>query len=336
MGVRGDLTLRVLFLENDPMWIHGLPNGFRDAGHEIKISGHLTEENIPRMISEFKPNLIVTMGWTSENTGEKVNWIRKCVKSAKVPHAYWATEDPTHTHSFSLPLIQKMQPDFVFTICPQRVSYYKKIGINAAHMDFGFHPSVHHYVTPEEKYRCSIAVVANGYPRNLKLYPDHYRIQSLQTLISPLVKENIRVDFFGWGWENVTSLIGCEIPKEWLHGYLPYTLANVVYSSADLTIGLQNHLTQVTQRTYEVLASKGFLITSDTPEIRRLFNPEEDLVISSSPKETVDLVKYYIKEKDIRDKIREQGQKTVSVHHYINRARYMIDVLRDKNILRIT
>ena len=326
--------MRVLFLENHPMWIHGLPNGFRDAGHEIKISGTLTKETLPKIISEFKPNLIVTMGWTPETTGERVDWIRKYVKAAKIPHVYWATEDPTHTHSFSLPLIQRMKPDFVFTICPKRIDYYKKIGINCAHMDFGFHPSVHHYVTPQSEYSYSIAVVANGYPKNLKLYPNHYRIQSLQTLISPLIKENIRVDFFGWGWENVSFLIGCKIPEEWIHGYLPYTLANVVYSSADIILGLQNHPTQVTQRTYEILASKGFLITSDTPEIRHLFKPNQDLVVSSSPQETMSLVRYYLKEKAKREEIREQGQKSVAKHHYMNRAKYMIDVLIDKNILK--
>jgi spore maturation protein CgeB len=36
--------MRVLFLENHPMWIHGLPNGFKHAGHEVLISGHLTEK----------------------------------------------------------------------------------------------------------------------------------------------------------------------------------------------------------------------------------------------------------------------------------------------------
>lgn len=30
--------MRVLFLESHPMWIHGLPNGFRDAGHKVKVS----------------------------------------------------------------------------------------------------------------------------------------------------------------------------------------------------------------------------------------------------------------------------------------------------------
>ena len=74
-------------------------------------------------------------------------------------------------------------------------------------------------------------------------------------------------------WDEMDHIIGRKIPDEWIHGYLPYTEANKVYSSADIVLGVQNHLTQVTQRTYEVLGSGGILLTNDTPEIRRLFQP---------------------------------------------------------------
>ncbi|WP_411679098.1 glycosyltransferase [Clostridium thailandense] len=325
--------MKILFLQSHPMWIHGLPNGFRDIGHEVKVSGELTKDNIPEMILSFKPDLIISIGWTNDTANEKVNWIRKYVKLYKIPHVYWATEDPTHTFSFTLPLIQKMQPNFVFTICKERINYYKKLGIKADYLDFGFHPKVNCFTGVENKYHCSIAVVANGYPKNLTIYPKHYRIQSLKTLLSPLIKENIRVDFFGWGWENLSFILGENIPKEWIHGYLDYTLASQVYSSSDIILGIQNHRTQVTQRTYEILASKGFLLTSDTPKIRSLFIPGRDIVVSSSPQETLDLVRYYLKDKTKREEIRKNGQQAVQVHHYKNRAKYMLDVLETEHIL---
>ncbi len=122
--------MRVLFLESHPMWIHGLPNGFRDLGHQVKISGSLSNQNIPSMISGFRPDLIVTMSWGPENSTEiKQHLIRKYVQASGVPHIYWATEDPTHTLTFSLPYIKRVQPDFVFTICPARVVDYKNMGI---------------------------------------------------------------------------------------------------------------------------------------------------------------------------------------------------------------
>lgn len=206
--------MRILFLESHPMWIHGLPNGFRDLDCQVKISGPLTEQNTPVMIYQFRPDLIFTIGWGPENTSQaKQDLIKKYVQTSGIPHVYWATEDPTHTLTFSLPYIDRVRPDFVFTICPARVEYYKKLGIKAAHMDFGFHPNVHFHVEPDQQYQSSIAVVANAYPDKLTKYPEHYRHKSLHTLISPLLKSNIRIDFWGRYWDRMAIHLGQEIPQ---------------------------------------------------------------------------------------------------------------------------
>ena len=108
----------------------------------------------------------------------------------------------------------------------------------------------------------------------------------------------------------------CWRTRSWLHGYLPYPDAHKVYNSAKIVIGPQNQLTQVTQRTYEILGSGGFLLTSDTPEIRRLFKPGKDLVVSRSAKQTRNLVRYYLKHPKQRERIRKQGKITVLRHNY--------------------
>nr|WP_169735816.1 glycosyltransferase [Clostridium lundense] len=315
------------------MWIFGLPNGFHDLGHDVMICESLTEENLYKSITNFKPELVITIGWTTATTGINVNLIRKYVKLFNIPHVYWATEDPTHTFRFTLPLIQKMRPDFVFTICPSRVDYYEKLGIKAAHMDFGFHPNVNHPTTVYNEYNHSIAVVANGYFKNLKSYPKHYRIESIKTLISPLIKNNIPVHFYGWGWKEMTEFIGMSIPSNCIHGKLPFTETSKIYSSSKIILGLQNNPIQMTQRNFEILASRGFLLTSDTPIIRDLFVPGRDLVVSSSPEETLELVQYYLKNTEKRNIIRRNGELSVKPHSYTNRAEYILKVLKIRNIL---
>ncbi|WP_409342770.1 glycosyltransferase [Paenibacillus sp. MBLB4367] len=326
--------MRVLFLESHPMWIHGLPNGFSDAGHEVKVSGPLTRHTIPKLIAGFRPQLIVTLGWTFEHTKRKRKWIRDAVKQAGIPHVYWATEDPTHTKSFTLPYIRGARPDFVFTICRSRVADYRRMGISAAHLDFGYHPKVHRRVPASDKYRCSIGVVANAYPNILRRYPRHFRIQSLRGLLRPLVRSGVRVDFWGRNWGKMKPFIGKPIPKKWIHGYLDYTQANKVYSSAKIVIALQNQLTQVTQRTYEILGSGGFVLTNDTPEIRRLFKHKQHLLLSKSPADTSRLVAYYLRHPAERERIRQAGQKAARKHSYKQRALRMIGVLRRRGILR--
>lgn len=325
--------MKILFLESHPMWIYGLPNGFRDAGHQVLVSGPLTKENLPRMLKEFTPDLIFSMGWGPENSSlEKQQLIKTYVKSSKIPHVYWATEDPTHTESFTIPFLKNIQPDFVFTICRSNVSYYQSLGINAEHLDFGFHSSIHKPTKPYENYKGKIAVVANAYPNKLKIYKNHYRHESLNTLIKPLLNANIRIDFYGKYWDEMKPFLGMEIPKDWLHGYIPYTEANKVYSSNDIIIGIQNHPTQLNQRIYEILGSGGFLVTNNTPEINRLFNTGQDLIASSSPEETLQLVQYYLKHPEERNAIKAKGAATVESHSYKHRAEYIIDVLNKQGV----
>lgn len=325
--------MKILFLESHPMWIHGLPNGFKDAGHTVKISGSLTRNKLSRLIKDFKPDLVISMGWTPEHTVHKQKWMRRFIGDTRIPHVYWATEDPTHHESFSLPYVHVVKPDFVFTICRSMVRKYKRMGIKAAHMDFGYHPKVHRRGKIVPHLKSNIAVVANGYSRILKLYPEHFRIKSLHHLIRPLVQDGTRIDFWGRQWDEMKPVLGTRIPRSWIHGYLEYTDARKVYSSAKIVIGPQNQLTQVTQRTYEILGSGGFLITSDTPEIRRLFTPGRDLVVSDSAGQTRKLVRYYLKHPKKREEIRKHGQRTARKHNYKSRAQYMIRQLKKHNIL---
>ncbi|KON85963.1 peptigoglycan-binding protein LysM [Sporosarcina globispora] len=325
--------MRVLFLESHPMWIYGLPNGFKDAGHKVMISGSLTKQNISEMTEQFKPDLIISMGWTEEHYKIKQTWIHDAVKKNKIPLIYWATEDPLHTKKFSIPLIKRMKPDFVFTVTPSMCELYKDHGFKSAHLDFAYHNSVHHRVEPLEKYRCDIAVVANAYPDFILKNPDSYRLSSLQTLISPLLKKNIRVDFWGNNWDAMEDLLGRKIPSDWNHGYLDYREAHKVYSSAKIVIGIQNCIDQLTQRTYETLGSEAFLITSKTPAVMSKFKHNRDLAISSSPKETVKLIKYYLKNNNIREQIRTQAKTALTNDTYQHRAQQIIKVLIDHGIL---
>lgn len=325
--------MRVLFLESHPMWIHGLPNGFRDSGHDVMISGPLTEQNIPEMLGEFQPDLIVMIGWGPEQTPVKLDWIFRHVRQTEVPLVYWATEDPTFTESFTMPLIQRVQPDFVFTICPKHLDYYAERGIKAAHMDFGFHSSIHCPVPAEEAYRTSIAVVANAYPHVFEQYSGHYRLVSLFTLIRPLLHEGMRIDFYGRDWDKMKPYLGMDIPSEWIHGYLSYPDAHKVYSSADIMIGLQNYETQLTQRTYEILGSGGFLVTQDTEAVRSMFTSGKELVAAASATDKLQIIEHYLQHPEKRKEIREQGRRAVSHANYQHRADYMVQVLQEQGLL---
>lgn len=317
-------------------FIYTLPLGFKQCGHEVKKSGVILEGKLRRQIAEFKPDLIISMGWNQDQSSERQLITRKVVENSGIPHVYWSIEDPCFTEEFCLPFLRTVQPDFVFSICSETVELYKKIGIKCAHMDFGYSSLIHHPIIPREESRYPIAVVANFYPNAIG-NKKFKRYESIKKLIVPLLKENIRIDFWGRDWERAGDWLGYYVPKEWIRGqHLPYIETNKVYNSSTIVIGLQNTDNLLTQRTYEILAAGGFLLTSNTTRVRNSFKVGEHLIVSSSPEETIKHVKYYLEHPDQCRRIAMQAPSATIGNSYKERAEYMIDVLRMQGILKDT
>lgn len=321
--------MRILFLESGKIWPYTLPQGLVDLGHEVSISGPLSKENIAQLIVKFNPDFAVSIGWGYENMEKKPKWIRQAIQETGIPLVYWAIEDPAFTKKFSLPLITAMQPDFVFSLCPKTVDLYRQKGINAAHMEFGFNPHIHKYDPALADFSNSIVVVANAYPHVLGTQPNHYRHTAINTLITPLLKNNVRINFWGHDWDKL-SAYGLTISKSQLHGFMPYVHTNQIYSSAGIVLGLQNYQHIVSQRTFEVLGSAGFLLTMDTPAVRKI---SPDIVTTASPEQTLQLVEYYLHHPEKRKQISKAGQQAVCHHTYRQRAAYMLQVLHEQKII---
>jgi len=325
--------MRVLFFENSHSFVHGLAYAFRDAGHQVMISGPLSETNIPEMIITFRPELMIVLGWGPELSLTLQDVIRRSSQESGIPLVYWAVGDPTFREIWSFPLISHLGVDFVFSVSPESVSVYRQAGFQAAHLDFGYE---HTFFFPESATppsSHSIALVGHAYPHMYKHHTDQGYLSALHTLIRSLLYENIRIDFYGRDWDKMKPFFGLDIPQEWLHVPLPFLDRKEIYCSSGIVISLQTSGTQIPQTIFEILGCGGFLLTQDTPEIRRLFTPGRDLLVSASPEETLRQVREYLERPEERKKIRESGHRTVRAHTYLHRVHQMLRILREHGIL---
>ncbi|MGD8188511.1 hypothetical protein ACQCN2_00785 [Brevibacillus ginsengisoli] len=55
--------MKILFLERGQLWSIGLPAGLRDLGHRVRMSGPVDKRALTRLLSSFKPDLLVSVGW---------------------------------------------------------------------------------------------------------------------------------------------------------------------------------------------------------------------------------------------------------------------------------
>lgn len=326
--------MKILFLERGKLWSYGLPDGLRDLGHLVRMSGPVTETSLVKQIHSFTPDLLISVGWGPDHTVYKQHLMRRLAAKYKIPLVYWSTEDPNFTNEFTLPLIQRMKPDYIFTISKQKAKEFRKLGYPSAYLDFAYHPNIHYKTKIKPAYQADIAVVANAYPDVLQKYSRLYRRRAIDILIKPLISSGYNVDFYGKDWDKMGRYLGKPIPKRWLRGKIPYNKANQVYSSAKIIIGLQNYRHMLTQRTYEILGSSGFLLTCSTPAVRRLLRPHVDAAISSSARETLSLVKYYLQHDQARERVRGNGRRIISAENYKSRAAKLLSVLKNEGIIR--
>ena len=96
------------------------------------------------------------------------------------------------------------------------------------------------------------------------------------------------------GISSILMLIGFDVPSKMLRQKLPYLDTNDVYSSAKIVLGFQNTYTELTSRTFEVLAAQGFLLAPRTPAIEETFIPGKHIACSASPEETLELIDYFL------------------------------------------
>lgn len=324
--------MRILYLNEHPVWNYGLPWGFSHLGHEVKIVPVIQKNSLAATMRTFKPDVMITVGWLYEYMKPKsLEIIRDMAREFSCLHAYWATEDITWHQRWSQRMVQATRPDAVFTINADCIPNYARMGIPGFHLEFGYNPA---YIPGVNEPALAapvfdLVLVANSY--NVWVYPDSFRNKSVEMLIRPLAEKGYNLALYGQGWQNAPWAREKPHPNVRYLGPLQFADTFQVYRNTRINLNLQNqgeHTTQITSRTFEIMGCGGFQLTARTPAVERLFAHRRHLVMSGSPEETLELADYYLAHDDKRQEIAEAGQAEVLAKHtYDQRAEYFLSCL---------
>lgn len=106
-------------------------------------------------------------------------------------------------------------------------------------------------------------------------------------------------------------------------------LSEVYYNSkVNLNITLQGK-SGLNYRVFEVLASRGFLITDNMPDISRNFVVSKELEVYENIQDLIDKIEFYLKNPLIADKIALLGfADVIKSHSYTARAKSILETLK--------
>jgi len=287
-------------------------------GHQVFFQSSWILEEVEAGIEYFRPDILVTVGYNKPLFSRFADKLLAICKKHNLVHLYWATEDRINHNDWSLPYVLKVRPDLVWTIHEDCVSEYERLGIPASYFNFAFNPRQFPAKMKDDPETYGVSLIGATH-----LFKKTYRFDSLRDLLFPLVEANIMTHIWGYGWRKNRAFIketfGHSIPVKWLHGHLPYGETASVYRASKIVLGIQNGTDQVTQRTFEILGTGSFMLSNRTEALTQLFVDGEELALSSSPQETLELVEYYRERPELRYKIGCNARQKVLAHHTYTR-----------------
>lgn len=102
----------------------------------------------------------------------------------------------------------------------------------------------------------------------------------------------------------------------------------------NLNISLRSIVSGIPLRAFDIMASKGFLLTNFQADFLDYFVPGEDFVYFENKEDLVSKVNYYLKHEDERKIIAENGYKKVKEYHsFQSRVDEMLEICKTTNII---
>ncbi len=324
-------TYKIFFLEHRSQYLNSLGDSLAQLGHKIFYQSSLLPDEVEAGIAYFKPDIFITVGWCPIPLRSRYpDRIHELCKKYRLFHIYWATEDKIHHTTWSVPFLQRFRPDLVWTIHPDCIEKYEKLGTPASYLNFSFNPRMFPTKKKEDKEIFDISLIGTTH-----LHVKTYRYESLRHLLFPLIQDGKKTHIWGYGWHESQATIkkhfGRQVPGDWIRGYLPYKETASVYRSSKIVLGVQNALDQVSQRTFEILGTGSFMITSKTQAIMEMFEDRREVVVSSSPEKTIELVNFYLNRPELRFEIGENARRKImeqyTFQHQLEKIWPMVDIL---------
>ncbi len=315
--------MKILFVNSAPIIIYGVGQAFSDLGHQVKYLNIDMGDSLAEAIDEFQPDFVFNDGGI-----DRMQKLFPLLNDRKIPHVYWAIEDPT-CYPLSLPYAR--QSPIVLTPCKESIAEYARHGIQAHLMMFACHPSFHYQVAPDSRYQHELIFVGNNYDYHMA------RNKGVNTILKPALNFDTKIYGNEW-WLDKSRYF--HISPEYYGGYLPNEYIPLICASSQIVLGVHSITdseTMMSMRTFEILGSAGFYLTQWSRAIECWFKNHYHLVWSKSEEETIDLIKFYLAHPELRKKIAGQGQQEVYARHtYLNRIWSIGDLINQVSNLQAT
>ena len=137
-----------------------------------------------------------------------------------------------------------------------------------------------------------------------------------EEFIEIIKSQGIKIKTFGQGWNNGERISQANLIKIYNQSKI---VLNISFSSKEDKI-------QIKGRDFEVPGCGSLLLTKDSEEIRRFFEPNKEIITYEDVNDAVKKIKYYLKNETKREMIAKNGYERVMKDHTYKKR--FLDILK--------
>ncbi len=276
--------------------------------------------SILRLIQNISPSAFVSVKGSNISI-DLLEWMRKegIIRIMYYPDFHFDHQD--------VDIKTLKHYDFVFTTKRFQVPFLEKmLGVNKVkHLDHGYSSHVHYprkKFVNEHEYRCDISYIGSH-----SSYKEDWlcKLKQLQPDLNLLIAGP------GWIERNKSFEIKDCILGHVYHGdnyARAIQLSRINLSIHWGTIGKNKWQDDVSTRTFEIPACKGFMLHKDNQEVRTLFNVGSEIDVFKTHEELLEKIHYYLKNRDLREKMIEAAYSRCVPHYsYDIRSKLIAEII---------
>lgn len=316
--------MNILILGHDPIFATDIEEAFLKLGYGVRKIPFSTIEEFEKGLEEFNPTFVMTLGSPSYYTALS---LRKHLGSRNKESGFklihWDT-DGIEWLGLEIQLMLDIQPDYIFTVCPETLAYLNSVGIRAKLLSYGFSPSSHYPELPQNHLTDAISFIGgSGY--DLRKLP--VRLRSFETLIKPILENSGRVEFYSEPFikEQLEYFLQIKLSESMIHNRCPYVQTRKIYNDSFINLGIQNSEYKLTKRTFEIIGCGGCMMVPNTVEIKNHFTDGKEVIICESPADTLEKLNFYRMNLEAYAEVRRNALIASTRYTYEERMKQMLE-----------
>ena len=267
--------------------------------HKTKFTNSILNKSIIKKVLDYNPDILFV------NKGETIlpNVIKK-ISSSGIKTLNWIIDEPFGKFYKNNKINNIDEYDYFFVFDPYYLDDLKKINQNSYYLPCAADPeNVHIEVMPFDK---------RNYISEVSFIGSHEKKR--ENLLRNLTNYNLNVWGYRWKYIQDKKLINNvrnNIPK----GKEMCKLFNL--SKVNLNIHALHSINGVNLRTFEILATKSFMLCDYFSEIPKLFRMNKEIVCYNNLNDLKHKIDYYLANEKERNKISLAGYKRVLKEHTV-------------------